>query len=71
MTTKFKPSTDHLDPATPCECGNCNWQGPLSELDEIEVEHFEASVSPGEPCPAGECPECNCFAHIIDAPGKE
>ena len=51
-------------------CDDCNWKGQAGELDAIS--DFSERVSPGELCPAGECPSCGALAHVVGtrrAPG--
>ncbi len=46
------------------ECQNCGWRGAEERLEPIE-DIFQR-VDPGEPMPAGECPECGALCHEID-----
>ncbi len=48
---------------TPVKCSSCEWFGIHTDLEMIT--DFEMRVSPGEPCPAGECPECAALAHTV------
>jgi hypothetical protein len=64
----MKPYTTHIAleaaPAdTACNCGCCGWQGKADQLDEIE----EAALTPGDPAPAGRCPECRNLAYVKEA----
>jgi hypothetical protein len=58
-------------PAPPLEdqghkCQNC---GKLWEQDDLkEIEHLGQRVSPGEPMPSGECPDCGA---LCQPTGKE
>jgi hypothetical protein len=45
-------------------CWNCDWTGTGKELDLMS--DFEERVYAGEPCPAGQCPECACLAHLVE-----
>ncbi len=45
-------------------CQNCEWRGPITELQPIK--DFDQRVAPGEPCPAGQCPECGSLAGLED-----
>ena len=45
-------------------CGNCGWTGKGAALKPIQ--HFFERVAAGETCPAGECPECGCLAHVVE-----
>lgn len=44
-------------------CQNCNWKGAAERCKGIE--HCELRVAPGEPTPAGECPECGSLCQLI------
>lgn len=44
-------------------CQNCSWHGPESDLREIR--DFNERVMPGEPCPSGECPECDALCQPV------
>lgn len=48
----------------PCECSDCDWTGPASNLHS--VSDIEERVSAGEIVPAGECPECGALAHLSE-----
>jgi hypothetical protein len=49
------------DPATlPCQCGGCEWKGTAAQLVDIE----DCGLTPGDPSPAGRCPECNALAYL-------
>lgn len=48
---------------TPCTCSNCEWSGMGDDLDEIE----DCSLTPGDPSPAGRCPDC-CSLAYVDTP---
>ncbi len=58
----FKQLDDRL-----CECGNCDWTGYESEIDE-EIVDFWSRVSPGETMPMGDCPECGALCHLVCEP---
>ncbi len=53
----------HLNPEDEVDCSNCNWTGLAPQLNEIN--DIAARVIPGEPVPAGECPDCGALAHLI------
>jgi hypothetical protein len=53
-----------VDPAARCQCANCDWQGPGSDLNM--VTHLEARVVAGDTMPAGECPACGALAHLTE-----
>lgn len=47
------------------ECQNCRARNPLGSLNYIK--DLYARVEPGEPMPAGECPECGALCHAVKA----
>lgn len=54
------------DPATIlCTCSDCDWKGTADLLEDID----ECSLTPGDPSPAGRCPECDSLAYV-DQPDK-
>jgi len=53
-----------LDPDQMCECGNCDWTGPISAVHDIV--DVQERITAGETVPAGECPECGSLAHIVE-----
>jgi hypothetical protein len=44
-------------------CFGCGWTGMASECAEIDT----CSLTPGDPSPAGRCPECDCLVYIKEA----
>lgn len=46
-----------------CECQNCGATWPESQLEPIDDIYLR--VEPGEPMPAGECPDCGALCHEI------
>lgn len=62
MTEKY--SSPDIDDNHPVQCGNCEWRGTGKQLKP--VENLFMRVDPGEPMPAGECPECGSLAHIVE-----
>lgn len=56
----YKVQIDKPAPTTRCLCSNCTWSGPFSKLEPIE----HAVLTPGDPSPAGRCPECDCLAYV-------
>lgn len=44
-----------------CDCGACDWKGTADQLDDIE----DAVLTPGDPSPAGRCPECHALAYVV------
>jgi len=51
-----------------CECGNCDWEGTANELGcpLDETPDLHERLDPGSVVPAGECPECRCFAYFLN-----
>lgn len=51
-----------------CKCDNCQWEGLESELgcDLEETPDLDQRLDPGSVVPVGECPECGCFAYIVE-----
>jgi predicted RNA-binding Zn-ribbon protein involved in translation (DUF1610 family) len=45
------------------ECQNCEWTGPEEMLGSLPMQGIFERVAPGEPFPAGECPECGALCH--------
>jgi hypothetical protein len=45
------------------ECQNCSEQWTESEL--LDIKDFDQRVAPGEPTPAGECPDCGCLCQPV------
>lgn len=45
------------------QCQNCQETWELSELNPMPTAHIFERVAPGEPMPAGECPECGAVCH--------
>ena len=45
-----------------CSCANCAWRG--TEDQTQEVRDFWSRIEPGDTMPAGDCPECGCFAFL-------
>lgn len=56
---------------TRCECQNCDWTGPASELEPLEEAGIFEIVSPGEIMPHGRCPQCGAVAHEVETPTAE
>lgn len=48
-----------------CHCSNCDWTGTADQLNEIG----DAILTPGDPSPAGRCPdeECDALAYVDGA----
>jgi hypothetical protein len=45
---------------TPCHCSDCDWRGTFADLNAID----DCMLTPGDPSPAGRCPECDTLAYI-------
>lgn len=45
------------------ECDNCRWSGTSGDLEPIS--DLANRIEAGEIVPAGECPDCGCFAHLV------
>lgn len=50
------------------ECDNCGWSGPESRLGRTwdEMDDLHERISPGCPCPSGECPKCQACCYPLD-----
>lgn len=48
-----------------CACQNCSWTGPAEALKPVPEIGILERVAPGEPMPAGECPECGALCHPV------
>jgi hypothetical protein len=50
---------------TKCVCGGCGWTGPYSALGVID----SCALTPGDPSPAGRCPDpqCGSLAYVATA----
>lgn len=60
----YKVLIDEPAAETPCECSDgCQGPIPYSALSEIG----DCSLTPGDPSPAGRCPECESLAYIVKA----
>ena len=47
-----------------CECGNCNWQGRVSECND--VHRLLNHVGSGEEFSVGECPKCGALTYLVN-----
>ena len=61
--TTYQAHIDYagFDEKSPAECGDCDWEGPVGDLLEIG----DCSLTPGDPSPAGRCPECETIAYVV------
>jgi hypothetical protein len=50
------------------ECADCG--GRCGESDLQRIRHLTERVLPGEPMPAGECPDCGALCHLVVATGS-
>ncbi len=48
-----------------CHCNNCEFVGFIDELETPldQIPDLAERVAPGEPTPAGECPDCKALVH--------
>lgn len=60
---RYTAERDHLNDATPCACGACDWKGAYDLLAPIG----DCSLTPGDVSPAGRCPECDSLAYPVSA----
>lgn len=53
---------------TNCTCANCGWTGDESALATTieDCPDLGERLDAGSTVPAGECPECGCFAYLDD-----
>jgi len=49
------------------ECGNCGKVWDEEELTRVfpDIPDLTERIAPGEPVPAGECPECGALVHVV------
>jgi len=49
-------------------CQGCDWTGTEEDMEHVgaNIPDLGQRVMPGEPMPAGECPECGALAHVIE-----
>ena len=62
--TDYVASIDFTtDPETiACSCDGCDWAGMASDAAPIE----SCSLTPGDPSPAGRCPECDSLIYVVE-----
>lgn len=64
--TSYVAVLDPLDPVMPCACGNCDWKGALAQLGPVG----DCCLTPGDPSPAGRCPECEALSYPDPLAGR-
>lgn len=64
-TQDYRVVDTWLDDDTPCVCGSCDWQGQAKDLADTE----ECILDPGDPSPAGRCPDPECGSLVY--PSRE
>lgn len=78
-TVKAALGTAEATPAAPADkpnlvtvyrCQNCDFE-TLHETELKEPKDLWERVAPGEPVPAGECPDCGALCHGEDVPADE
>ena len=47
---------------TVIKCDGCEWVGTFGDVAEIE----DCGLTPGDPSPAGRCPECGELVYIAN-----
>lgn len=51
------------EPKPGAKCSGCGcWEGPFSKVKEIGY----CSLTPGDPSPAGRCPDCDGLVYLKD-----
>lgn len=59
--TDFAAEPEH----TLCMCDSCSYKCTADMLCDIEACY----LTPGDPSPAGRCPECNALSYVIGTTG--
>jgi len=55
---------EDLSDAVVYNCQNCSWAGAEEKMKNVgNIPDIFERVKPGEPMPAGECPECGALCH--------
>lgn len=57
-------SYDDVPAQLQCRCGACPWVGTARSLCPID----SCSLTPGDPSPAGRCPDCDALAYLANGP---
>jgi hypothetical protein len=50
----------------PVQCDNCDWEGPLAQVERL-VGDVESRLQIGGEVPAGECPDCGGLCYLVTA----
>jgi len=58
---RVTPRVPAVGHAPAVRCDNCNWSGSADQTRP--ARDLWKRMDPGGPVPAGECPECGCFAY--------
>lgn len=58
---RVTPSVPAVGHAPAVKCDNCNWTGTADQTRP--ARDLWKRMDAGGPVPAGECPECGCFAY--------
>ena len=51
-----------------CQNWECGWKGTKTDCALIAPHELGERLMPGEEMPAGDCPECGCFAMLTKKP---
>lgn len=52
----------------PVACADCDWRGRRS--DSVPIDNLYERVEPGDPFPAGQCPQCGALVEQADCDHK-
>jgi len=63
----YKALIDGIEDDAPCRCEDCEWVGVFTDLAPIE----DCCLTPGDPSPAGRCPECDTLAYVVQVERRE
>ncbi len=58
MAGSYTVELDEPEDDVVCVCGACDWEGTFADVADIG----DCSLTPGDPSPAGRCPEEDCGA---------
>ena len=62
---ELAPINAQYQPDQPAYCGNCAWQGKLSQVSPI-ITSVQNRLHIGETIPAGECRRCEGLCYVQD-----